>query len=226
MIDWPSGPSTIHSVGTIRAATDVFRGRPAGTRSGRSPRADASRLARTWHSRPAAGRPGLPGGQVRDQQGTGRRRHHRRHHRHQPATEGDVRAVTRAGDTSGRAPRRRRPARRWCQPSTGSSRRPTQPTAEDVAAEQQRAGADGHHRHRRRSVEECPSPGSQRVHGRGRAVYAANAAAVATVRPTSSIAASAQTTVANARSPANCSGSDAAATATIPVPMTTRTSSG
>ena len=43
--------------------------------------------------------------------------------------------------------------------------------------------------------------------------------AVTAVRPTSRTAAAAHTTVANARSPANCSGRLAAAVATMPVPM-------
>jgi hypothetical protein len=43
---------------------------------------------------------------------------------------------------------------------------------------------------------------------------------VAPVTATSIVAASAHTTVAAARRPGNCPGSDAAATATIPVPMT------
>ena len=91
VMDCPSGPSTIHTVGTRAGVKGPGSAKPARHRT--VTQAEASRLA--GEHRVAAeqhGEPGRPWRRMRDEQRSGRRRNHRRHDGHQPAAEGVRRA--------------------------------------------------------------------------------------------------------------------------------------
>ena len=154
MIDWPSGPSTIHNVGTSAGGPTPCRASLSHHQRDHDHRGERRQREHrvTGHEQ---GQPGDRRRGVRQQQRAGRGRDHRRA---PPAS----------------ASRRTRPPRwrgRRLRASTGTARvvnspqrradRPERPSRdrrpgarpEQVAAEQQRAGADGEHRHRRGAVE-------------------------------------------------------------------------
>ena len=97
MTDWPSGPSTIHSVGTAAAAPTLCWARRPQNQGDDD---DAGEQRQPEHRVAAVdqGLLGLDRGEVGDEQRPGAGGHHRRDDRHEPAAERAVGLVLVLGE--------------------------------------------------------------------------------------------------------------------------------